>query len=152
MPRFEKASVIKARADQLFEFFLDPNNLGKISPPSLEIIEIRATTPLTKGSQFSLKARKGRMRIDWDGRVIELERPRLMVDEQTRGPFRRFVHIHRFRDIGDHTMLIDEVEYETRSGLLGKLANVLFIRRQMREMFEHRHLRLKELFESGKEK
>ncbi|MSR64886.1 MAG: hypothetical protein EXS18_03795 [Verrucomicrobiae bacterium] len=139
MPRFEKSSVIKARAEQLFDFFVDPNNLKKISPASLEIIEILATTPLTAGSRFSMKARNGKMKIEWEGHVTQLERPSLMVDEQTRGPFRRFVHTHRFRGIGDHTMVIDEVEYQPRFVPLGWLADVLVIRRQLRQMFEYRH-------------
>jgi ligand-binding SRPBCC domain-containing protein len=149
MPRIEMSSVIRSRVERVFDFFLDLNNLRKISPTSVEIIEIHAPTPITEGCRFTIKARSGRMRVDWEGRIVRLERPTLIVDEQLRGPFSRFVHTHRFRDMGNYSMMIDEVDYEPRFGVIGRLANALVIRRQMDKIFEYRYERLREIFLDG---
>jgi len=148
MPEIEKSSVISARAEDLFAFFLDPQNLSKITPPTVKLTEVEATAPLAKGALFSLRGRNGWVRFRWHGRVVEMESPKIMVDEQLKGPFRSFRHTHRFRAIDDrHTLVIDHVEYQPRFGIFGKLANAFFIRRKLRRLFEYRHRKLKELFE-----
>jgi ligand-binding SRPBCC domain-containing protein len=80
-----------------------------------------------------------------------VERPTIIVDDQLSGPFARFTHTHRFRDMGAYAMMIDEIDYELRFGLLGALANAVFVRRQMDKIFKYRYQRLKEIFEEGKE-
>lgn len=149
MPHIEKTSVIKAPADKLFEFFLDPNNLQRISPTGSKVIEVKSPVPLTAGAEFSLKVREGWLRVAWQGRVCELERPKLIVDEQVRGPFRRFRHTHKFRDIDGATLVIDVVEYKPPCGPLGMLFDACFIHHRLKQMFDYRHQRLKELFETG---
>jgi hypothetical protein len=149
MAEFEKSSVIKASPERLFEFLLNMENMAKISPPDTEILELNAPNPITANAEFDLRLKRGPFRLSWRGRVLTLEPPRLMVDEQVRGPFRRFQHTHQFREIGAHTLVIDRIEYEPFLGPLGAPLDVLFIRPLLKRMFDYRHRRLKELFESG---
>jgi ligand-binding SRPBCC domain-containing protein len=148
MPVIEKCSVIKCPPDRLFEFFLDPNNLSKISPPGFGVSELEVEVPLKAGAEFSMRSQNGLLRFRWRGRVAQLEPPRLMVDEQLRGPFRRFRHTHQFRDAGGATLVIDRVEYTPPLGPIGALLDPIFIRPRLRRYFEYRHRRLKELFEA----
>ena len=67
-------------------------------------------------------------------------RSALFVDEQASGPFATWRHEHRFDAVGDHrTRLTDHVTYRVPLGPLGWLADRLFVRRQLVEMFAYRH-------------
>src|SRR6185503_6795275 len=150
MFRFEKTSVIKATRADLYRFFLDPGNLAKFSPEDFQVTELNAAVPLTESAEFSLKAKIGGVKFVWQGRVLVLDPPKRIVDEQVRGPFKQFVHTHQFREIGSHTFLIDAIEYQPRFGPLAALVDKYVIRPRLQRLFDYRHERLKELFEGVK--
>jgi ligand-binding SRPBCC domain-containing protein len=52
-------------------------------------------------------------------RITELERPVRFVDEQVRGPFRRFRHEHLFEAAGGDTVMIDRITFAAPFWLLG---------------------------------
>jgi ligand-binding SRPBCC domain-containing protein len=58
-------------------------------------------------------------------RITEFDRPHRFVDEQVRGPFARFRHVHRFEPEGEGTMVIDEVEFDAPFGSLGQARRAL---------------------------
>ena len=49
------------------------------------------------------------------------------------------------------TRLIDRVHYTVGYGPIGWLANVLFVKRELRRMFKHRYGSLRKKFESSTE-
>jgi ligand-binding SRPBCC domain-containing protein len=71
--------------------------------------------------------------------VTELERPTRFVDEQVRGPFRRFRHEHRFTQTDDGTELIDEIHFEAPLGPLGRIAERLVLERYLRQLIVTRN-------------
>ena len=63
-------------------------------------------------------------------------------DEQRRGPFKYFRHCHRTREETRQgvagTVVTDAVVYELPLGLIGELANMLAMKRQIRALFAYR--------------
>jgi ligand-binding SRPBCC domain-containing protein len=82
-------------------------------------------------------------------RIVEYERGRHFADVQDRGPFRRWEHRHEFearaRDGRDGTVVRDVLEYEVGLGVIGELAERLFVGRQMTRTFAHRQRTLEAL-------
>jgi ligand-binding SRPBCC domain-containing protein len=66
---------------------------------------------------------------------------------QEKGPYRRWVHSHRFASEEGGTRMRDRVEYELPFGILGRLAHRLLVRRQLEDIFRHRARVIAELFE-----
>jgi ligand-binding SRPBCC domain-containing protein len=66
------------------------------------------------------------------------------VDEQVRGPYREWIHEHRFNEKDGGTFCQDAVQYAPLGGVL---INVLFVERDVRKIFAYRAERLKEIFE-----
>ena len=53
--------------------------------------------------------------------ISEHEAPHRFVDEQTRGPFRRWVHEHRFQPTSDgHTLMTDRITFASPAGPVGR--------------------------------
>ena len=80
-------------------------------------------------------------------RITEMERPHYFVDEMVRGAFQRFRHEHRFVSGAGGTRMIDTFDYDAPLGVLGSLANVLFLERYMRQLLTKRNLYIKQAAE-----
>jgi len=80
--------------------------------------------------------------------VVEFERPRLFVDEMTRGAFKSFRHIHEFLPHGTGTLMKDTLIWTSPLGILGKIADKLLIERHLRNLVQTRNTKLKEIAES----
>ena len=78
-------------------------------------------------------------------RITELERGRRFVDEQVRGPFKRFRHEHVFVPVGDGTVMTDRITFDAPFGPVGLLAERLVLGRYLRRLVEKRNAHLVEL-------
>lgn len=64
-------------------------------------------------------------------KIVACERPDMFVDEMQRGAFARWRHTHRFKTLDEGTNVVDEVDYASPLGLLGKIADALFLKNYM---------------------
>lgn len=67
-------------------------------------------------------------------------------DRQERGPYRTWIHTHRFQSEGDGVLMRDRVEYELPFGVLGRIAHALLVQRQLEGIFEYRRSAIERLF------
>ena len=79
--------------------------------------------------------------------VVEFDRPRLFVDEMREGAFKSFRHVHEFEEREGGTLLRDTLEWTSPLGILGKIADKLFIEGHMRKLVSGRNAKLKEIAE-----
>ena len=80
--------------------------------------------------------------------VVEFDRPRLFVDEMREGAFRSFKHIHEFIGRDGGTLMRDTLIWTSPLGILGRIADKLFIERHMRRLVSGRNAKLKQIAES----
>ncbi len=82
--------------------------------------------------------------------ITEYERPVWFVDEQQRGPFQRWWHEHTFTavDDGTKTLMVDVVEFGSRLGPLGGIADLLVLERYMARLLRRRNAWLKAALEA----
>lgn len=80
--------------------------------------------------------------------ITEMEEPSYFVDEMVPGAFKRFRHEHQFFPLGDNqTRMIDTFDYESPLGVLGKIADWLFLETYMARFLIERNLYLKRVAE-----
>lgn len=107
----------------------------------------RAVAGVTSGSiglgeTVTWKARHFGVWFTMTSRVTELERPRRFVDEQVRGPFRRFRHEHVFTHVGDRTVMTDTLT--VGSPVLGRVVERLVLVPYLRRLIVKRNEHLLE--------
>ena len=80
--------------------------------------------------------------LQMTSRITEMHPPDYFVDEQVRGPFRRFRHVHEFRQDSEGTMMVDRIEFSAPFGLLGRLVEKLVLARYLQNLIETRNQHL----------
>lgn len=82
--------------------------------------------------------------------ITKLERPTYFVDEMVEGAFAYFQHAHSFQVQANGTLMKDQFDYKSPLGLLGRLADVLVLKRYMTDLLQKRNATIKEVAESGR--
>ncbi len=133
---------------EAWDFFSDPRNLRRITPPSLGI---RITSDLpprmhpgmlvtyTITPVFAIPVR-------WVTEITHVREPSLFVDEQRFGPYRFWHHQHHFREADGGTLVEDMVHYALPFGPAGRILGGPFVRRQLSGIFAFRTRFLEETF------
>lgn len=83
-------------------------------------------------------------------RITAMERPISFDDEMVAGDFKSMRHEHHFKRIGNGTLMIDLLHFETPYGGLGRLVNRLYLTRYLKTLLETRNQSIKEYAESEK--
>ena len=130
--------IRRPRSD-VFAFFEQPENLARITPPSMGF-EILTPPPIImkEGAVIDYRVRIFGLSRHWRTLITAHDPPHRFVDEQLAGPYRFWHHTHTFEDDGDATVITDDVRYVLPFGPLGRLAHALVVRRQLDKIFAYR--------------
>lgn len=145
MEKFISSFSIKTDLEKIFRFHLDPKNLKLVSTPGMNLKIIQHQSPLEKNSEVKLKFYIFPfIPMEWNLIIEDLVENELIVDLQTKGPFKYWKHQHRFKQLFDGTVVMtDEIEYDL--GLLGKIFKPL-INWRLNKMFKFRYKIIESLF------
>ena len=80
-------------------------------------------------------------------KVIKMDKPYAFTDVMVKGAFHSFTHTHEFIESGTGTIMIDRFSYQSPYGLLGRIADRLFLEKYMRKFIINRAQELKRIAE-----
>lgn len=82
--------------------------------------------------------------------IVAMEAPSYFRDEQLKGPFGKLRHEHIFEERDGGTLMTDRMFVEAPLWILGKIADVIFVKRYMSRFLRLRNSWIKSFAESGK--
>ncbi|WP_239021680.1 SRPBCC family protein [Nocardioides jishulii] len=94
---------------------------------------------ITLGEEVSWRARHLGIWWSMTSRITVLEPGRRFVDEQVRGPFKRFRHEHRFDAVDGRTRMVDTIDFDAPFGPLGSVAERLVLARYLERLIRTRN-------------
>ncbi|BCW65301.1 hypothetical protein NicSoilB4_00640 [Arthrobacter sp. NicSoilB4] len=97
---------------------------------------------ISLGEEVTWRAWHFGVPIRMTSRITQMEAPDSFVDEQVKGPFRRFRHVHEFGEDPEGTIMVDRIEFVAPFGPLGRVAEKLVLARYLRKLIEARNRHL----------
>jgi len=91
-----------------------------------------------EGQEVTWRARHFGIPLTMTSRITHLHFPRSFTDEQVRGPFRSFRHIHEFEATATGSIMTDRVEFTAPFGVLGRAVERLFLARYLERLIAQR--------------
>lgn len=145
--RLDRTQRIPRSRQEVFEFFQDPKNLSKITPKDLHFKNLSISPQgLRAGAQIVHQIKVKGVPIRWVSMITQFKPPESFSDEQLKGPYAHWEHLHLFKEERGGTRMEDHVRYALPLGPLGRLAHLLFVQRQLKQIFDYRREKIKEMF------
>lgn len=143
----EREQEVRATAREVFAFFSDPANLARLTPPGMRFRMVGPPSgELRAGSRLEYRIQWTFLRLRWVTRITRWAPEFEFEDVQEEGPYRFWIHTHRFEPHTRGTLMRDRVKYELPLGPLGLLAHRLLVRRQLEAIFDFRRRAIEEIF------
>jgi ligand-binding SRPBCC domain-containing protein len=145
--RLERTQFVGRPIEKVFPFFAEPTNLARITPQWLNFrVVTQGDLTMREGLLIDYRVSPLLIPQRWTSCITLWDPPNRFVDEQLRGPYRRWHHLHEFREVTGGVEISDCVTYELPLGPLGRAAHALFVRRQLEAIFDYRERAVSRLF------
>ena len=135
--------------DEAWDFFSSPKNLKEITPGNLglKVISTHHGEKVYPGQVIEYKVSPVLgIPLYWMTEITHVEDKRYFVDEQRFGPYSLWHHQHHFKSNATGVEMTDIVHYKLPGWFLGDIANSLFVKRQLKQIFDHRYKIVTERF------
>lgn len=144
----EVSQFLKIDMNEAWKFFSSPENLATITPPGMGFV-ITSGQPekMFPGQIITYKVSPFPGFVtNWVTEITHVLAGSYFVDEQRFGPYQMWHHIHRFEEKQSGVLMTDQVSYKLPFGFIGRIAHGLFVKAQLKRIFEFREQKLNELF------
>ena len=144
---------INASIEECWDFFSSPKNLQTITLDNMNFqIQDYDGKRMYQGQiiTYTLKPLFG-IKMSWVTEITACQENEYFVDIQQFGPYKLWHHKHFFEPSPNGgTKMTDIVHYALPFGILGRIMNKLVVQNKLKSIFEYRHNKIEELFNSKK--
>ncbi len=141
-------TVIRASVERCFDLARDPDlHERSLGHTGERVVSRTGSGFLGPGDLVTFEGVHLAVRQRLTAQITRFEPPHLFEDRMVRGAFRSFRHLHAFQPIEGGTLMIDTFEYRAPLGVLGRLAERLFLTRYLRRLLMVRAAFLKQCAE-----
>lgn len=146
--RLYRKQFLPISMEEAWAFFSNPANLAEITPPHMGfIIRSGADIAMYAGQliTYTVKPFPG-VPLTWVTEITQVNEPHFFIDNQVFGPYSLWHHQHFFKAVEGGVEVEDIVHYKIPLGILGRIAHALFVKRQLKQIFDYRVKVLDERF------
>ena len=134
---------------KIWNYFSRPDNLQQLTPSHLgfHILSVYHGEAMYPGQiiEYKIKPLLG-IPVYWMTEITHVEQGRFFVDEQRYGPYKMWHHQHHFKTIEGGVEMTDIVHYKIPFAFIGTIANGLFVKNQLSQIFTYRFRKAEEIF------
>ena len=144
----EATQELPISLEEAWEFFTSPANLTRITPKHMGFEITSGYHGKTYAGQiitYKVSPLPG-IRMSWVTEITHVDPGKYFVDEQRYGPYSMWHHEHIFKPVEGGVLMTDRVSYKIPLGILGHIAQNLFVRRQLKDVFSYRNNVLDQIF------
>jgi ligand-binding SRPBCC domain-containing protein len=134
---------------EAWDYFSSPNNLSKITPARMGFnITSKVDRKAYQGQIITYKVSPiPFVNTNWVTEITTVKEQEFFIDEQRFGPYSMWHHEHFFESLPNgNTLMKDKISYKLPFGFLGDFAHQLFVKKQLKSIFEYREEVLDDIF------
>lgn len=140
---------IPASVGEAWEFISSPHNLKRITPDYMgfEITNEPIPYKMYEGMiiTYNVTPLLG-IKMQWVTEITHVKELKYFVDEQRVGPYTMWHHEHHLIELDGGIEMMDIVSYKPPMGFIGKMANAIFINKQLQGIFDYRFQAIERIF------
>ncbi len=131
-----------------WNFFSSPRNLNEITPEDMTFnITSEIPEKMYEGLIIIYKvAPMFNIPLTWVTEITHISENHYFIDEQRKGPYRLWHHEHHFETVEGGVLMTDILHYDVGKGPFGRIASWLLVDKRVKDIFEFREQKLRELF------
>ena len=150
MPLIELTTRIAAPSERVFDLSRSIDlHLDSTAQTGEQAVGGVTSGLIGLGQEVTWRARHFGVVQHLTSRITLFDRPRHFRDSMVRGAFKRFDHDHIFEDAAGATIMIDRFDYTSPLGILGHIADAMFLRRYMEKFLTTRNQEIRQAAESN---
>jgi uncharacterized protein (TIGR01777 family) len=148
---FSEAQFVNRPREAVVPFFAKAGNLEELTPPWLKFrITRKSSAELRAGATIDYRLRIHGVPVRWRTLISSWSLPDSFADDQLKGPYRKWHHVHEFVPVKGGTLLTDRVTYQVPFSWIGKALLSRLIARDVRTIFQFRKKKIRELERTGR--
>jgi ligand-binding SRPBCC domain-containing protein len=152
MPTIRLETYINAPIERCFDLSLSVDAHGDSMAHTHERPIAGVTTGMMRlGDSVTWEAVHFGIKQHLTSKITAYERPHRFTDEMVQGIFRKLHHTHEFVAQPPGTLMLDTFTFQAPLGILGRVAETLFLTRYMKNLLLSRNHYLKQMAEAEPE-
>jgi ligand-binding SRPBCC domain-containing protein len=147
--QFKREQILKTDINTIWKFASSPENLKIITP---DYMNFKITTKDLKKSiypgmiiTYSVSP-VFNFPMNWVTEITCVKDCEYFVDVQKMGPYKMWHHQHFFEKKNQDILMTDIVTYIPPFGILGRIANIIFIKNKLKAIFDYRENKMNLIF------
>lgn len=148
MYHLHRKQQLNCSMEEAWEFFSNPRNLDQLTPKSVgfKITHCKSES-MHLGQMIGYKVKVAPfIWLNWLTEITLIEGKNRFVDDQRVGPYKVWHHTHTFEENAEGVLMTDDVVYVLPFGPLGQLVHKLYVRAQLKHIFDERKRLTDEIF------
>ena len=130
---------VPRKPSEIFPYFSSETNLEELTPPFMGFKVLRKSPgPMKAGTLIDYRLAVHGIPMKWKTRIEEWIPEERFVDNQLRGPYKRWHHTHTFRELAGGTLMTDCVHYRLPLGWLGDVTAHWKVLEDVKSIFAYR--------------
>lgn len=148
MAHVQYSSVIPTPRNDLFDFLSDYRKRPRIMPPDIQLELTSLPIDLKKGASYDFKITRFNLGYSFTLHIESCEPYKSIVEKTQTDFFEEWVNTIIFEEHGENsTLLTSIIDYKMPYGVLGTLADDLFVKSDFMRILAYSHNKIKSFFE-----
>lgn len=152
MYHLSRQQLLHCTLDQAWDFFSSPRNLDHLTPESVHFkITHLLSERMYEGQLIGYQIKVAPfIWVQWLTEITHVEPKVSFTDDQRLGPYQLWHHTHTFEETAEGTLMTDHVTYALPFSLIGALVHRLYVKRQLKHIFDERRRLVDKIFPAAK--
>ena len=143
MAYIQFSSIIPQKRPIVFSYITDMSKYVTLFPKDLSLTLMTPATKMKVGAEYEFQLKQFGFLHSWTTEIDAYRKNEYFVEYETSFLFQNWRHECRLKDHGDEsTLLVNYIEYTVGFGLIGKLLDDLWLRKNIKRIVDCMHKKL----------